>query len=169
MRAGCVWERRRRRHLLCPPRLPLICTVHIPSGPNLSPLSSRTPQPQISPAWQPALSQPVITHKSFHALKENFYAVLRASCAPALAASPVPSWAPHPTADALPRPCCPLQPRGAPAALSTPPLHCPGKAPQIPVCLCCHYIQPWAHPGGSHHCGPQRCGAPPATVRLIKS
>lgn len=92
-----------------PPCLPLLRMVHIPSGPNLSPLSSRTPQPQITQAWQPTLSQPVITHKSLYALKENFYAVLTASCAPAFAASPVLSWALHPMADALPQPCCPLQ------------------------------------------------------------
>lgn len=67
---------------------PPLRTVHIPSGPNLSPLSSRTPQPQITQAWQPTLSQPLITHKSFHALKDNFYVMLTASCAPALAASP---------------------------------------------------------------------------------
>lgn len=105
MRAGCVWEWRRRRHLPCPPPPPAP-PAHIPSGPNLSPLSSWIPQPQITQAWQLTLSQPVITHKSFHTFKENFCMVLTGSCAPALAASPVPSWALHPRADALPQPCC---------------------------------------------------------------
>lgn len=154
MRAGCVWEWRRRRHLPCPPPPPAL-PAHIPLGPNLSPLSSQIPQPQITQAWQLTLSQPVISHKSLHTFKENFCVVLTGSCAPALAGSPVPCWALRPRADTLPQACCLCSPGG-----STP-LQYPGKAPQLLSCLCCPPGQPWAQPAGSQHCDPN-------TVRLLQ-
>jgi len=128
MRAGCVWERRRRRHLLCPPPPP---ALHIPSGPNLSPLSPRTPQTQITQAWQLTLSQLVITHESFHTLKENFYVVLPASSAPALAAALCRAGLCTPRRMLCPDPAA-LCSRGTPAALPTPPRSASSPLPVLP-------------------------------------
>lgn len=166
MRAGCVWEQRRRRHFLCP-LLPLLCRVHIPLGPNLSPLSSRTPQPQVTQAWRPALSQPVIIHKSFHALKENFCAVLTGSRTPASLRAPCRAGLGTPWQMLCPDPAA-LCSQGAPAALPTPPLQCPGKAPSSSAVRAAIVSSPWHTQEGASTGVPDTLGllqAAPASCR----
>lgn len=77
MRAGCVWERRGRRHLLSPPHSSQPRTTHIPSGPNLSPASSCAPHPP--PSFTCPLSQPLPAQMSSLPLNEILPAVLTGS------------------------------------------------------------------------------------------
>lgn len=146
---------------------PPLRTVHIPSGPNLSPLSSRTPQPQITQAWQPTLSQPLITHKSSRALKDNFYVMLTASCAPALAASPALRGSAPQGLLCTPGGCSalillPVTARGS-GSSAHPSLPCPGKA------ACAATTSSPASSRVSQHSAHQHHKAAPAITRLIES